>query len=71
VEAWLGSLITQCVPVVASVSAWIVLGEPLTPLIVVGGLIVLAATAVVVLRVARREAGEPPSDASLIADPSG
>jgi drug/metabolite transporter (DMT)-like permease len=71
VEAWLGSLITQCVPVVASVSAWIVLGEPLTPLIVVGGLIVLAATAVVVLRVARREAGEPPSDASLIADPAG
>jgi drug/metabolite transporter (DMT)-like permease len=70
VEAWLASLITQCVPVVASVSAWIVLGEPLTVPIVVGGLIVLAATAVIVVRVARREADEP-AESSLIADPAG
>ncbi|MBA3689945.1 MAG: DMT family transporter [Actinobacteria bacterium] len=72
VEAWLGSLITQCVPVVASVSAWIVLGEPLTPLIVIGGLIVLAATAVIVIRVAGREAADVgTSEPPLIADPAG
>jgi drug/metabolite transporter (DMT)-like permease len=72
VEAWLASLITQCVPVVASIAAWIVLGEALTPLIVVGGLIVLAATAVIVLRVARREAGAAdPDEPPLIADPAG
>lgn len=72
VEAWLGSLITQCVPVVASVSAWIVLGEPVTPLIVIGGLIVLAATAVIVIRVAGREAADVgTSEPPLIADPAG
>ena len=72
VEAWLASLISQCVPVVASVAAWILLGEPLTPLIVVGGLVVLAATAVIVVRVARREAGDPdPDEPPLIADPAG
>jgi drug/metabolite transporter (DMT)-like permease len=72
VEAWLASLITQCVPVVASVAAWIVLGEPLTPLIAVGGLTVLAATAVIVIRVSRREAGEADAGGSpLIADPAG
>ncbi|MEO8292154.1 MAG: DMT family transporter [Actinomycetota bacterium] len=72
VEAWLGSLITQCVPVVASVSAWLVLGEQLTPLIVAGGLIVLGATAVIVIRVARRDAGEGDADEPpLIADPAG
>jgi hypothetical protein len=30
VEAWLGSLITQCQPVVGSVAAWVLLGESLT-----------------------------------------
>jgi drug/metabolite transporter (DMT)-like permease len=70
VEAWLASLISQCVPVVGSVAAWILLDEPLTPLIVIGGLVVLAATAVVVVRVARREAGEP-AEPPLIADPAG
>jgi drug/metabolite transporter (DMT)-like permease len=60
------------VPVVASVAAWIVLGEPLTPLIAVGGLTVLAATAVIVIRVSRREAGEADAGESpLIADPAG
>ena len=70
VEAWLASLISQCVPVVGSVAAWVLLGEPLTPLIVIGGLVVLASTAVVVVRVARREAGEP-AEPPLIADPAG
>jgi drug/metabolite transporter (DMT)-like permease len=53
VEAWLGSLITLCVPVVAAVAAWAALGEPLTPLVVLGGAIVLGATASVALRAAR------------------
>ena len=70
VEAWLASLISQCVPVVGSVAAWILLGEPLTPLIVIGGLVVLGSTAVVVVRVARREADDP-AEPSLIADPAG
>jgi drug/metabolite transporter (DMT)-like permease len=45
VEAWLGSLITQCMPVVAAIAAWIALDEPLTPLVALGGVIVVAATA--------------------------
>ena len=53
-----------------SVAAWILLGEPLTPLIVIGGLVVLGSTAVVVVRVARREAADP-AEPSLIADPAG
>jgi drug/metabolite transporter (DMT)-like permease len=69
VEAWLASLITQSVPVVASIAAWILLGEPLTPLIVAGGVIVVTTTGVVVRRVARREAGEV--ERPLIADPAG
>ena len=36
VEAWLGSLITQCMPIVSSVAAWVLLGETLTPLTIVG-----------------------------------
>lgn len=50
VEAWLGSLITQCMPVVGSIAAWVLLGESLTPLTIVGGLVVLGATAAILLR---------------------
>jgi drug/metabolite transporter (DMT)-like permease len=50
VEAWLGSLITQCMPIVSSVAAWVLLDETLTPLTIAGGLIVLAATAAVLMR---------------------
>ena len=50
VEAWLGSLITQCMPIVSSVAAWVLLGEALTPLTIAGGLIVLAATAAILMR---------------------
>ena len=72
VEAWLASLITQCVPVVASIVAWILLDERLTWQIVTGGLVVLAATAAVVVRVARRQSEEPDADGPpLIADPAG
>jgi drug/metabolite transporter (DMT)-like permease len=44
IEAWLGSLITQCMPVVAAVAAWFAFDEPLTPLVVVGCVVVVAAT---------------------------
>jgi drug/metabolite transporter (DMT)-like permease len=54
VEAWLGSLITQCMPIVSSVAAWVLLDETLTPLTIAGGLIVLAATAVVLVRTRTR-----------------
>jgi drug/metabolite transporter (DMT)-like permease len=57
VEAWLGSLITQSQPVVASIAAWVLLGEPLNPAIVVGGAIVLASTAIVLLRRRGRAVG--------------
>jgi Predicted permease, DMT superfamily len=58
VEAWLGSLITQCMPVVSSIAAWVLLGESLTPLTVVGGLIVLAATAAILVRSRARGADD-------------
>lgn len=57
-EAWLGSLITQCMPVVAAIAAWIALDEPLTPLAASGIVIVVAATATLAVaasRQARRE----------------
>jgi drug/metabolite transporter (DMT)-like permease len=54
VEAWLSALITQSQPVIASVAAWIVLGEALTPLAIAGGIVVMAATAAIVVRGARR-----------------
>lgn len=54
VEAWLGSLVTQSAPVVGSVAAWVLLGESLTPATVLGGLVVLGATAHVLLRNRRR-----------------
>ncbi len=49
VEVWLSSLLLQGMPVVASVAAFVVLGEPLTPMIVAGGLIVVGATAAIIL----------------------
>jgi drug/metabolite transporter (DMT)-like permease len=59
VEAWLGALITQCVPVVAAIAAWIALDEPLTPLVVLGGLIVVASTATLAVGASRRARREP------------
>jgi drug/metabolite transporter (DMT)-like permease len=50
VEAWLGSLITQCMPIVSSVAAWVLLGETITPLTIAGGLTVVAATAAILMR---------------------
>jgi drug/metabolite transporter (DMT)-like permease len=58
VEAWLAALITQCSPAVAAVTAWLVLGEPLTPLVIIGGGVVLAATGLVILGTQRRVRSE-------------
>lgn len=55
VEAWLSALITQCAPVVSAVTAYVVLGEPLNALMIVGGAVVLTATALVIVGTARRE----------------
>lgn len=60
-EAWLGSLITQCMPVVAAIAAWIALDEPLTPLVALGGVIVVAATATLAVGASRRAQREPVS----------
>jgi drug/metabolite transporter (DMT)-like permease len=68
VEAWLGSLITQCMPVVGSVAAWIVLGETLTPLTIAGGLVVLAATAAIVVHQSR---SAPAGEELRAPDPTG
>jgi drug/metabolite transporter (DMT)-like permease len=62
-EAWIASLITQGQPVVGSIAAWLLLGETLTLLTVVGGVVVLAATAVVAVREGRRQ----PDDADPLA----
>ena len=55
VESWRSALITQCSPVITVTLAWIVLGEPLTPLVAVGGGIVIAATGAVLVSAARRD----------------
>jgi len=55
VEAWLSALITQCAPVVSAVTAYVVLDEPLNALMIVGGAVVLTATALVIVGTARRE----------------
>jgi drug/metabolite transporter (DMT)-like permease len=56
VESWRSALITQCSPVVTVTLAWLVLGEPLTPAVVIGGAIVIAATGAVLVAAARRDA---------------
>jgi drug/metabolite transporter (DMT)-like permease len=43
--------------VISATVAWPVLDEPLTPLVVLGGLVVVAATGLVIVTTARRERG--------------
>jgi drug/metabolite transporter (DMT)-like permease len=50
IEVWLSSLLLQGMPVVASLAAWAILGEPLTPMIVAGGAVVVAATGAIIVR---------------------
>ncbi|MEX0990595.1 MAG: DMT family transporter [Actinomycetota bacterium] len=73
VEAWLASLITQCTPVVGSVAAWVLIGEALPPLVIAGGLIVLTATAAIVVKEARAVERDPAVNdlEPLSPDPSG
>lgn len=70
VEAWLGSLISQCMPVASSIAAWVLLDEALTPLTVVGGLVVLAATAAILVR-SRTRGGDGTFDAPETPAPAG
>jgi drug/metabolite transporter (DMT)-like permease len=65
VESWRSALITQCLPVIAVVLAWIVLGEPITPLVVLGSAIVVAATGAVLVSAERRDA-RPARDAAPV-----
>jgi len=61
VESWLSALITQCVPVVAALTAWVVVDEALTPVVAVGGAVVLCATGLIVAgsrAAARRDEAE-------------
>jgi drug/metabolite transporter (DMT)-like permease len=49
--------------VIASIAAWVVLGESLTALAIAGGAVVMAATAAIVVRGARR--AHDPEDVEL------
>lgn len=71
VEAWLASLITQCMPVVGSVAAWVLIGETLPPAVILGGLIVLVATAAIVVKEARSVEADSEELEPLTPDPSG
>jgi len=64
-EAWLLSLITQMMPVIGTIAAWIVLGETLTPLAVLGGAVVMVATAVIVVRASRAASPDPADERHL------
>lgn len=68
VEAWIASLITQGQPVVGATAAWLLLGESLTVVTLIGGAVVLGATAVVAVREGRRQ---PDEAEPLSADPAG
>jgi drug/metabolite transporter (DMT)-like permease len=64
VESWRSALITQALPVMAVVLAWIVLGEAITVPVVIGGAVVVAATGAVLVSAARRDAhSEEPATA--------
>jgi drug/metabolite transporter (DMT)-like permease len=68
VQVWLSSLLLQAMPVVASLAAWAVLNEPLTPPVIVGGTIVVVATGAIILLerdAGRRQEPEPAERSSL------
>jgi drug/metabolite transporter (DMT)-like permease len=70
VEAWLAALITQCQPVVATVAAWVVFGEVLTPIALAGAGVVLVSTAAILVRGALRRP-DAPDDPTEIPAPGG
>jgi drug/metabolite transporter (DMT)-like permease len=59
VEAWLGSLLLQSVPVIGSVAAWVLLGERISPLTALGGVVVVVATTSIVARASRKDPAYP------------
>lgn len=56
VESWRAAMITQLVPVLSSLLAWAVLSEPITPVVALGGAIVIGATGAVIVSATRRDA---------------
>ena len=68
VEVWLSSLLLQGMPVVASLAAFVVLGEPLTPLVIAGGLVVVAATGAIILLSRSRAASAADADAPAVVE---
>ena len=54
VASWRSALITQCQPVLASIWAWVFLGESLGLLVVIGITVVFAATALVIVGASSR-----------------
>lgn len=58
VPAWMGSLILQCQPAVSTGLAWLVLHESVGPVTAAGGAVVVAATAMLVMRAGRRDPAE-------------
>lgn len=65
-EAWLGSLILNAQPLVSVTLAWLLLGEAITPVTALGGVVVLGSVTALVVREGRRhpeefEDAEPPA----------
>jgi drug/metabolite transporter (DMT)-like permease len=59
VASWLSALITQVSPVITAALAWVVLGERVTGLTIVGGAVTIAATMAVIVLDARRRRDAP------------
>lgn len=68
-EAWFGSLLLQCQPVVATVAAFVILGERPGPVTIAGGAVVVLATGVIVVGSGRR--GTSPDDEPELPAPAG
>jgi drug/metabolite transporter (DMT)-like permease len=54
VESWRSALITQATPVISTILAWVFLDEAVTPIVAVGGAIVIGCTSAVIVHAARR-----------------
>lgn len=55
VESWRSALITQATPVISTLLAWWFLDEAVTPVVALGGAVVVGCTAAVIAHAARRE----------------
>lgn len=54
VESWRSALITQATPVISTLLAWAFLDEAVTPIVALGGALVVGCTAAVIVHAARR-----------------